>query len=321
MNLELSPAAERSREILNSFLADLPVYALAALVLGVALLAGMLAARQVRGWVARAGAQYGLQNLLAALARLTVVLLGLALALGIVGINLAPIVAGLGVAGLVVGIALKDALENFIAGVVLLVRRPFTVGDRIVTNGIEGTVTEINLRNTVIRTYGGEEAHVPNGAVLREPVLNKTAYPVARTTVDLRVPYGSDLARAVATLEEAVRAIPEVKSDPPVEVAVLGFEDWGVGLQVRYWTESLGATMNRISILARRRIKEALDGMGIPFAAPGLVIRAPEADGAPQPAAPAAPGAEAAPAAEASPGGQQAGAGRESAESGRHAAG
>ncbi|MFN2431852.1 MAG: mechanosensitive ion channel family protein [Gemmatimonadota bacterium] len=269
MKFDLSPAVDRFREIVEGVLAGLPNYGIALLVLLLSFFVGIVAARQVRRWVARTGAQYGVQNLLGIVARVIFGLVGLTLALGVIGLNLAPLVAGVGVVGLVLGIALKDPLENFMAGIVLLIRQPYTAGDRIMTNGIEGTVTEINIRSTIIRTYGGEQAHVPNGAILREPILNRTAYPATRTTIDLRIPYGAELARALDVAAEAVRAHPDVEADPAVEVAVTDFDERGVGLQVRYWTHSLGATVNRASIECRRRLKEAFDREGIAFA-PGL---------------------------------------------------
>ena len=264
----MKPLADQVQEILQRLLANAAVYAIALVVLLVALLVAIVAARQVRSWVARTGAPYGVQNLLALVARIVIVVVGLTIGLGIAGLNLAPLLAGVGVIGLVLGIALKDPLENFMAGFVLLIRQPYTVGDRIVSQGYEGTVTEVNLRSTVIRTYNGESVHLPNGLVLRSPLVNKTAYPVTRTTVDLRVPFETDLARAMEVAGEAVRSVEGVQADPAVEVAVLDFDERGAGIQVRYWTESLGATVNRVSIAARRRLKEAFDREGIEFAMP-----------------------------------------------------
>ncbi len=266
MSFSLRSAAERWEEIVGSLVMNLPNYILALVIVLLTLLAGVFAARQVKRVLARTGAPYGVQNLLGSLTRIGFGVVGVMIGLGIVGVDAAAIVAGAGVAGLVFGIAFKDILENFMAGILLLLRQPFTVGDRIATNGLEGSVTEINLRTTVLKTYDGEEARVPNGAVLRNPIVNKTAYPSARTVVEVRVPGSEDLGRAVRVVDEAVRSVPGVKEDPQPEVAVVGFEDGAVRLHARLWSDSLGATVNRVSIQARLRIKEALDEAEIALA-------------------------------------------------------
>jgi small-conductance mechanosensitive channel len=271
MKFDFSLAADRSHEILQAVVASLPNIALAVAAFLIMLLAGLVAGRQVRRAVARTRAHYGLQNLLATLTRVAFGALGVVLGLGILGIDAAAIVAGLGVAGLVFGIAFKDILENFIAGIVLLVRQPFTVGDRVVTNGVEGVVTDVNTRNTILKTYDGEEVLVPNGAVLRAPVTNRTAYPVSRTVIPLRIAYGADLGRALEAVEAAIRSVPDVRTEPAPEVVAVDFADNGIAVQARYWTESAGNAVNRASVAARVAIKRALDEAGVAFApAPGL---------------------------------------------------
>ena len=271
MKLDFSIAAERSHEILQNVVASLPNIGLALAAFLIMVLAGLVAGRQVRRAVARTRAHYGLQKLLATLTRVAFGALGVVLGLGILGIDAGAIVAGLGVAGLVFGIAFKDILENFIAGIVLLVRQPFTVGDRVVTNGVEGVVTDVNTRSTILKTYDGEEVLVPNGAVLRAPVTNRTAYPVTRTVIPFRIAYGADLGGALEAVEATVRSLPDVRTEPAPEVVVVDFADNGIAVQARYWTESGGSAVNRASVAARVAIKRALDEAGVAFApAPGL---------------------------------------------------
>ena len=117
--------------------------------------------------------------------------------------------------------------------------------------------------------------------MLRQPILNRTAYPIVRSTIDVRVSYEEDLLRAMRAAGDAVRAIADVRSNPAPEVAVGSFDDRGVGLQVRYWTDSLGATVNRVSIEARRGVKEAFDREGLAFATifPEAATKPPEEEG------------------------------------------
>ena len=278
MRFDFSLAVDRFHEMLQRLVANLPNYILALTAFLAALLIGFYVGRQVRRAVARARGPHGVQNLLDFGTRIVFGTLGLLLALGILGIDAAAIAAGLGVAGLIFGIAFRDILENFMAGVVLLVRRPFTVGDRVATNGVEGVVTEVDLRSTILKTYDGEEVRVPNGAVLRLPLTNRTAFPVSRTVIGLRVAYASDLRQAVAAVDGAVRSVEGVLDEPAPEVAVVDFGETGVGLQARYWTSSAGAVVNRASIEARLAIKQALDDAGVEFALPAAPRPARDAD-------------------------------------------
>ncbi|HEY7529626.1 MAG TPA: mechanosensitive ion channel family protein [Gemmatimonadota bacterium] len=274
MELDFTPAVERSREILQGLLASLPNVAMAILTLTASWIVGHVAARLVMRPLARTGAHFGVQKLVGTMTRVVVGLIGLFLALAIVGIDVAPLAAGVGVLGLVAGIALKDPLENFMAGIVLFVRQPYTAGDRIVTTGIEGTVVDVNLRSTIIKTYDGELVHVPNGAILRAPLVNRTAFPVVRSAVDVIVPYDQDLERAMAVVSSVLRSGPDVKPDPAPEVAVVEFGERGVRLQARFWTDSLGATVNRVGIDVRRRLKDAFEREGISFPPPpGVILR------------------------------------------------
>jgi small-conductance mechanosensitive channel len=272
VELDFTPAVERSREILQGLLASLPNVAIAILVLASSWVVGHLVARFVTRPVARARAHFGVQKLVGTITRIVVGVIGLLVALAILGIDVAPLAAGVGILGLVAGIALRDPLESFMAGMVLFTRQPYTTGDRILTNGVEGTVVDVNLRSTVIKTYDGELVHVPNAAILRVPLVNRTAFPVVRTVVDVVVPFDQDLDRAMAIVEEVLRGIGDVRRDPPPEVAVVEFGDRGVRLQLRYWTDSLGATVNRTAIEVRRRVKEALDREGISFPAPPAML-------------------------------------------------
>ena len=105
---------------------------------------------------------------------LVTILVGLLVALSAVNVNVTTLIASLGVAGFALGFALKDILENFIAGILLLFARPFEVGDQVTLGTFEGTVHDIQIRTTTLHTYSGEQVAIPNSNVFSNPVVNHT---------------------------------------------------------------------------------------------------------------------------------------------------
>jgi small conductance mechanosensitive channel len=119
--------------------------------------------------VERTRAHGPLGQLLASIARLSLLVLGFVTALGTLGVNITGIVAGLGLTGFALGFALKDSIANLLAGVMILLYRPFEVGDRIDVSGLAGNVTQVNLRYTEMET-ATERVLVPNSKMLTDPI-------------------------------------------------------------------------------------------------------------------------------------------------------
>ena len=115
-----------------------------------------------------------------------ILLVGFMVALSAANVNVTAVLASLGVAGFALGFALKDILENFIAGILLLFARPFEIGDQVTLGNFEGTVTDIEIRTTTIRTYADERVAIPNSHIYTNPVVNHTALGRRRYVVCLR---------------------------------------------------------------------------------------------------------------------------------------
>jgi small-conductance mechanosensitive channel len=183
-------------------------------------------------------------------------------------INFREIYAGLGVTGLILGFALRDLLENFAAGVLILWRRPFKLDDQIRSGAYEGTVTEINFRSTILRTYDGLKVFIPNGRVFTEPHENLTAYRTRRSTVELGIDQGSPVGTARRVIIETLTEMGPrgVLAEPPPAVFVDAIGDFAIDLHVHYWT----APPDQFSALETRsevteRLYSALLGAGISF--------------------------------------------------------
>ena len=125
-----------------------------------------------------------------------------------VGMNPESVATALGLGSVAIGFALKDILSNLVSGVLILAMRPFAIGDQIVIGDTEGTVEEIELRATQIRTYDGRLVLVPNGEVFTSRITNNTASPLRRASVYVYLGYKTDTGRALSLILDTVRSVP-----------------------------------------------------------------------------------------------------------------
>ena len=239
------------------------VYALAIFVLG-RWLAGLLiglAEKAMRRAEVDATLVGFLRNIGFALLMVFVVLA----ALNQLGIQTASLIAILGAAGLAVGLALQGSLSNFAAGVMMIVFRPFKVGDYIEAAGTAGTVQEIMLFNTRLLTPDNREIWVPNNSVTAGNIVNYSAQQTRRVDMVVGVGYGEDLARVRAVIDEVLAADARVLKDPAPTVAVAELADSSVNLVVRPWVAAADywAVKFDFTETIKRRFDE--EGISIPF--------------------------------------------------------
>ena len=213
--------------------------------------------------------------------RFLVIAVGVLLALPQLGISIAPLLGGAGVMGLALSFAAKDTLSNLIAGVLLIMDRPFKVGDRIELwnapreTGTWGDVIEIGLRATKIRNPDNLVVVVPNNEIMRRDIIN---YTMSGDDIRLRIPfscaYESDIERAKALLVEAAREVQGVKLDPAPIVIVRGFGPSEVNLQLRVWIME-ARSRRRIAdeITEKAMVAFAGAGVEIPYPKRELYIR------------------------------------------------
>lgn len=173
------------------------------------------------------------------------------------------LIALLGLGSVAIGFAFQDIFKNFLSGVLLLLQEPFSIGDQIIVDSFEGTVEEIALRSTQIRTYQGELVVVPNSIVFTSPVQVMTGRPSRRTDLAIGVDYNTPLPLAVRTLTEAARSVEEVVTNPAVEVDIVGFGDSSIDMVVRYWTRSDQASVRRLKTQMMLVLKKACDNANI----------------------------------------------------------
>lgn len=207
--------------------------------------------------------------LLGSLARAVVIGLTLLFTAAIVFPTVHPgdIFATLGLGSVAIGFAFKDILQNLLAGLLLVIRRPYQRGDQIVVKGYEGTVEQIESRATFLKTYDGLRVIIPNSDVYTSPVVVKTAYDMHRDELVVGIGYGDNPAEAVEYFRTAVAAVEGLASEPPVEVIPWGLNDSTVDLKVRWWGGSPRIEQvvlkGRVILAVSKAAKE--HGVDLPF--------------------------------------------------------
>jgi small-conductance mechanosensitive channel len=177
-----------------------------------------------------------------------------------------------GVFGLAVGFAFRDITENFIASILLGVRRPFRVGDFIQVAGQAGVVRSLNTRATVLVTLEGKHVRIPNNIIYKEIMTNSSASASTRGSFDVIIPYEVSTAAAQEAINRALREQEEVLADPPPRALVEALETTGVRLRTYFWTPTQGVDGLKLLSDLKLRVKVALQQVGIAPPPMGVVV-------------------------------------------------
>jgi small conductance mechanosensitive channel len=247
---------------------DAVIDGLPGIVAGVLLLAiswwvSGLVMRAVQKVLARTSTEGHVDLLVARSARAATFVIGAIIALGVMGLQVTALVASLGLAGVTIGFALKDVLANSMAGVLLLMQRPFTIGDTITVSGFEGVVVDIRVRDTMLHTGDGRVVFIPNASVFDSPIVNVSANPVRRFEIALTVPGGADLHAGEEIVGKAIAATPGVVSEPAADAQTSRAGATWARIVGHGWVDcaatALGATQSAALVAARG----ALDAAGM----------------------------------------------------------
>jgi len=210
----------------------------------------VLVARAVRRGVGRAlrrtSTEPHVELLLAKLAYFAVATVGVVIALSFAGVNLSVLVGSLGLATVALGFALQDIVSNFAAGIVLLLEHPFTRGDYIATDGAEGTVEDVRVRATQLRSPDGQRVLVPNKQLFTNVLTNASATMRRRVEVVLELPYGQDAARARELLLAAATGVDGVSDDPPPRLLTEDLGESTLSLRLWFWVDPRAADVVRV---------------------------------------------------------------------------
>ena len=206
-----------------------------------------------------------LKNFFVNVIQKVVFLAGLLFALSYAGVNIGPLLAGVGVLGFVVGFALQDTLGNFASGIMILLYRPFDIGDVIDAGGTKGKVEAMTLVSTTLCTPDNQIVIVPNNSIWGSTITNITARDTRRCDLTIGVGYDDDLDKAERVLADVVTAHPKVLDNPAPVIRVANLGESSVDFVVRPWCKT--ADYWDLFFDLNKQIKQRLDkeGLSIPF--------------------------------------------------------
>ncbi len=249
---QITAFAERAMTMLVEYLPDL---ILAALVLWVGFKVANRLAKGLEAGMRKAGISANLTPFLSSLARIALKVLIVFSAAGLIGVELASFLAVLAAAGFAVGLALQGSLSNFAAGIIILLFKPYKVGDWIELDEKFGKVEEIQIFNTLMVTPGRKTLIIPNAQVVDNIVTNYSRKGYIRIELNVTMPYSESFPRVEAVIRQELQKIEKVLEDPPPEVGIEQYDSHSIVLAVRpfvlpddYW---------EVTFETYRRIKAA----------------------------------------------------------------
>ncbi len=206
---------------------------------------------------------YNSKTLVSRVAYSSIWVFGTIVALGVLGLDFATLVGTLGLTSVAIGFSLRDILSNYFSGIILLVSRPFQVGDQIIIQDYEGTVTYIQLRATTLITYDGRMISIPNLQVFTATIINNTAAELRRSSLTIEIDYAADIARVKEVIHQAAVKVESVVADPPLDILVRELAVNSVKIEVRFWVNSRRLSFLESTSQVAQSIKEAMTSSGI----------------------------------------------------------
>ncbi|WP_051720087.1 mechanosensitive ion channel family protein [Anditalea andensis] len=208
-----------------------------------------------------------LANFLAGLVRGVILLLGILFVLrfwGFTGV-VTSVLTGAGISAFIIGFALKDIGENFLAGILLAFKRPFKIGDVIEITGMKGRVIKLNLRDTQIKTEDGKDVYMPNGSIVKNPLINFTIDGFIRNQFDIGLDHGSDYPAAILLMEKSMLQVKGVlKGERAPMVVVKEITNNAIIVTTFYWVNTFTRVpgYNRVKSQAIVEVVQALEKAG-----------------------------------------------------------
>lgn len=192
-------------------------------------------------------------------------IIGILIGLSQFGFNLAPVLTGFGIAGVIIGFALQDTLSNFAAGMMLLIYRPFDVGDFVHAGGVDGKVSHMSLVNTTIRTFDNQIIIVPNSKIWGEVIKNVTHEKIRRVDMVFGIGYTDNLLKAEAVLTDIVKSHPAVLRSPEPNIKVHMLNTSSVDFIVRPWVKTDDYWDVYWDVTKEVKLRFDREGISIPF--------------------------------------------------------
>ncbi len=259
-----------TRDLASGFIERIPYFVAALIVLGIFWLLSLLFKKVVHKFL---GARVRHQNLVKVFQRVggaLILFIGfmIAMVVAIPGFTPAKLIGALGIGSVAIGFAFKDIFQNLLSGILLLLSEPFRIGDQIISGDYEGTVEDIKIRATTIRTYDGRQVVIPNSDLYTSALTVNTAYKQRRLQVAVGIGYEDDIETAKSKILAALGKAETVSTHQAPSVIATGFGDSSIDLMVRWFIDD-GTQAHKVASIheVMVQIKNALDeaGINIPF--------------------------------------------------------
>jgi small-conductance mechanosensitive channel len=269
--MDMSQAWETVDDLAQSFVAAIPRFVLAIVLVAFFYVVG----RFVRAMIERGAhddeiSRRTLRIALGRIAHGVIAIVGMLVSVtaAFPGFTPGNLIGTLGIGGVAIGFAFKDIFENFLAGILILVTRPFNIGDQIIYGSYEGTVEEIHTRATYLKTYDGRRVVIPNAQLFTNSVTVNTAFGTRRLEYDFKVGTWDDVESVRQIISRVLEEADDVLPDPKADVVVTGFDGITTTLRARWWSRShVGDVLNaqnRVLTAAREALTRANIGLSAP---------------------------------------------------------
>src|SRR6056297_879178 len=219
----------------------------------------------IRKFFAKKDYDESLESFLQSLISIALKILLFVLVITQLGVQSSSLVAIIGAAGLAIGLALQGSLANFAGGVLILLFKPFKVGDFISAQGVDGTVKEISIFTTKLNTFGNQIAIIPNGQLSNNNIINYNAEDTRRDKIDVGIGYGSNIKKAKDIMLSICAENDTILKDPKPEVYVGALADSSVNLTLRFWANNDVFWSAHFHVLEEIKHRFDAEGIEIPF--------------------------------------------------------
>ncbi|MDX2229432.1 MAG: mechanosensitive ion channel family protein [Leptolyngbyaceae cyanobacterium bins.349] len=270
MNVQVSAAWEKVQGMVNGFIALLPNLVLALIVFAIFLIVAGTVRQLVRRLTRDRRHARNLGLILGRLAQWSILLIGLFISLSIVipTLKAGDLVQLLGISGVAIGFAFRDILQNFLAGILILLTEPFQLDDQIIFKDFEGTVENIQTRATTIRTYDGRRIVIPNSELFTNSVTVNTAFDNRRLEYDIGIGYGDDIDAAKRLILEAIQETEGTLSEPAPDAIVVDLAESTVNIRARWWVQpprraEVLALQDKVLTAIKKKL--TVNGIDLPF--------------------------------------------------------
>ena len=262
MELDLQQLGTKAQTLATEFGVDI-IAALAIFIVG--RWVANLITKGIRRLLERANVDATLVKFLSNIVRILLLIFVILAAIGQLGIQTTSLIAVLGAAGLAVGLALQGSLSNFAAGVLIIIFRPYKVGDYIEAAGVAGTVDEVQIFNTVMKTPDNKKIIVPNSQITGGIITNYSAHETRRVDFTFGIGYGDDIDKAKKIIEEVLGGDERVLADPAPQIVVAELADSSVNIVARPWAKAADYWGLKFDVTETVKKRFDAEGISIPF--------------------------------------------------------